>query len=184
MTSAKTDFLELADPSQIPNIWICPPPEKINAGEVYTFNYNPGYQPEMVGCKVLLTSYTDFFKRVQDTIDKCYNIKIDMYPEMSKAGRLHFHGYCSFLKTENIIPFYSRDLKVLNANSQGEIDTIQRIDCRGSEECDPITYRCCRDCYITKQKHIMEPWCAEKGIVYHMCNYDDTNSIMNGLKGL
>jgi len=120
-----------------------------------------------------------FFERIQEMIDKCNHIRIDMYPEMSKAGRLHFHGICMFSKDSDILPFYVRDLKILNAHSQGEIDTIQTMQHDVDSDVESIAPKCCRECYMAKQEFLMRPWCDKYQVEYLISNYDDVNNRMN-----
>lgn len=67
--------------------------------------------------------------------------KLEIYPELSPTGRLHYHGY---IEIKDIVKFYYHDLYLLNEISY-EIDTI-----------DPETQKTYIE-YITKQQRLMEP---------------------------
>lgn len=72
-------------------------------------------------------------------IGKLHSCKLELYPELSPTGRLHYHG---FLQIKNIFTFMWHDLYLLNQIVY-EIDTIKDEDIW--------------ILYVSKQAHIMKP---------------------------
>lgn len=83
--------------------------------------------------------------------------KFIIYPEISKIGRLHYHGYIWFSTYEDIFLFNMNVMPLLATEKYGdiEIDTIQ-------QEFGNIYWYC----YIRKMKHLMKPYMTKNHIMY------------------
>lgn len=119
------------------------PPEEIEKGRGYTFNFNPEDQPSRDGSGVFKrNTFCEFDERVKKVLSRCGNATIKAVWEISRKGRWHLHGT---IKIHNVIEFYINDLQRLMFHGTLEIDTISDIS-------KWETY-----CY--KQKTLMEPYC-------------------------
>lgn len=109
------------------SITISPPDyREINTGRCNSVNVIRDYEQKYI-------ETTQLFKRL-------HHCELELYPELSPTGRLHFHGY---IIIKNIFNFFYHDLYLLNKISY-EIDTLND---------DNNIY----NQYIKKQIHIMEP---------------------------
>lgn len=94
-----------------------PSPEDVDTKQLYSFNFNPIKQPK-VG---QLGSYLN---KIWDEIDGCINCTVQMVPELSRLGRLHFHGIVSI---DKIMQFYLSDIHKLMKEGTVYIDTIDDL---------------------------------------------------------
>lgn len=94
-----------------------PAPEDVIIGELYSFSFNPSRTPKD-------GHLGKFINDMHTFIDGLNNCTIDMSPELSRMGRLHFHGVITI---DKIIEFYLYDLHKLKDAGTFEIDTIQDI---------------------------------------------------------
>nr|UOF78872.1 rep protein [Cressdnaviricota sp.]UOF83105.1 rep protein [Cressdnaviricota sp.] len=113
-------------------------PESITVNTSYTFTLNP--------CDDL--QYFDQIDRIKSLEGYAINYIlpvvpaiVDIYMEVSRAGRLHFHGTINFPTIAHIKDFYVNVIHKLSKKFQIEIDTI----------CDPDKWRE----YCTKSSHLI-----------------------------
>ncbi len=122
--------------------------------EIYSFTVNP-------------SDAGQFFRgnsihRIRDAIN--YNVKhfnnilvdysdITLYPEISRQGRIHYHGY---IRINDVFNFHVNTLHKLKDKYIYEIDTIKDSDIWSK--------------YILKDKSIMEPALRALGLPYKMTN--------------
>lgn len=95
--------------------------EKIEVGTKYAFTISPQKDFGLVG----IDYYTKAMGYMAMKINKLSNCDIFIYPELSKLGRLHFHGW---IKIIHVLYFYLTDIKVLCDIGSFEIDTISEPD--------------------------------------------------------
>lgn len=89
-------------------------------------------------------------KNINATVKLLSPIKAQyqLYQEVSRTGRLHWHGYLLFTEYEQITSFYVHDVHRLEMRSKIEVDTIK--DLNKWEE------------YIQKQRRIMSGYLDNK----------------------
>lgn len=110
-------------------------PELIEVGTQYSFNFSPSDDRQFWNNVDRIGSLKTYFTTF---ILKRSSMHIDAYMEISRNGRLHFHGTCKFLKQEHIIEFFVDHLHYIQNNGIIEIDTISDLDkwlvyCRKSQ---------------------------------------------------
>jgi len=126
-------------------------PEECVIKQKYSFSYNPDTQPTIQRFyNITLKCFEDWSQQIYDVFTTLRYSTVQTYMEMSKAGRLHFHGY---IVINDIANFYFYDLKKLKHYGTFEIDFIT----------DPLIW----DLYIKKQKDFMEIFCTNNEMVYH-----------------
>lgn len=76
-----------------------------------------------------------------------------LYPEISKKGRWHYHGY---LKIHDVFGFHAVSLPILDDNSKYEIDVIN------DESIWAI--------YTQKDDKVMKPAMQSRGLPYPLCH--------------
>lgn len=76
---------------------------------------------------------------------------LELYPELSHTGRLHYHGYIAI---KDLPMFYHRDCYTLMNMGIIEIDVIN----------DPLRW----NLYVNKQKENMKQYCEKAGLEYPM----------------
>lgn len=130
------------------------PDPKILATKVkYALSLNPAAQPfelltQNESFKGDLKVYTNEILRVIK-LYKYSNIR--MYPEISSAGRWHYHGWIEF---KDIAKFMLFELPILKQYFSFEIDTIA----------DDETW----NTYVMKCSHFMEEYTKSEGIPYEI----------------
>lgn len=112
-------------------------PEDIEYNKMYTFTLNPEKQYYADGITRINKIVTELEKRLMRYLD---NISYVLKPEVSKMGRIHFHGIIMF-KMDKLI-FYMQCIPVLIEHYTVEIDELKDYD---------IWYD-----YITKQVEMLE----------------------------
>lgn len=95
------------------------------------------------------------YKLYRQCLDKLYSgvlgLTLQFYPEYSPKGRLHLHGIIKFTSVLGVARFY-QSLPQLLLKANIKLDVINDL-----EEWMK---------YITKQKHIMYPYCKHNGLKY------------------
>lgn len=125
-------------------------PEECLPNILYSFSYNPESQPTVQRFyNISLKCFESWSQEIYEIFTSLRNCTIRTYMEISKAGRLHFHGY---IKIQDIVNFYFYDLKKLKHYGTFEIDFIN----------DPLKW----DLYIKKQKPYMELFCKVNDMTY------------------
>ena len=133
--------------------------ESMAPDTIYAFTFNPidTRGQAGIGSRMIQKNETETDRVLLEQLDVIKNYlrkmkfcSFEVYPELSKNGRLHVHG---FIMVHNILQFYYHDLHLLNQYVY-EIDTI-------NEETKD-TY----DKYVFKQKSIWLPFCEKHGYSY------------------
>jgi len=91
---------------------------------------------------------------------RCKHATIEVYMELSRNGRFHFHGRIKFESIICIMYFYSVDLRRLHASGTGEIDT----------ETDPMKW----NLYCRKQFDYMSEFASLENIGFHHIKTNST----------
>lgn len=124
-------------------------PELLTSGQKLAITVNPS------DCFQWFESPEDRFSLVTDYVYKLFkgipNLTLELYPEVSSKGRIHFHGYIGI---KDIMNFYIMFVPLLIGRNHIEIDTLSQ---------DQKVY----ETYIKKSVKCMKP--------LTMCNrnYDD-----------
>lgn len=146
--------------------WKSITPEEMVACTWYTITLNPKNQ-------FFDETATRHTPRLAECIDYLYeclaylkNVRIELYPEISSLGRVHYHG---ILKVYDIFEFYLKDIPMLKDICSFEIDKIDSMETWIK--------------YCTKQKSIMEKHSTVKSgkaprivrypLKYHGCDYEE-----------
>lgn len=96
-------------------------PEEIKLNEFYTLTLNPNDRHQYFDATNRIDKLTSY---MQAKILDCPNMDVDVHMEISRKGRLHFHGTIMFCKTEHILYFYLHKINEWLESFQIEIDTI------------------------------------------------------------
>ena len=121
--------------------------EDIVPNGIYSFTLNPSSQFESQE-----TRFSLMYKTIENIFDDFFNtIHVTLYPEISKLGRIHFHGYIQIIKP---LDFYLHIIPKLMKVCTFEIDTYD-----GNSKWET---------YITKQKKYIEPECKNYNLPYPM----------------
>lgn len=115
-----------------------PAPEAITIGVPYTFNYNPDDSHQYFNCADRLDKAKSYMTIWLAKLKP--HIRIHL--ELSKMGRLHWHGTIKFQNNAQVLEFFLFKIIQLTGNGHIEIDTISDM-----EEWSK---------YITKSKHILD----------------------------
>ena len=101
--------------------WKCLPMESLQQGELYTFSLNPESQPAMYQENKIQKWYSGIVKDLSKIKHAEYHLKL----EMSRLGRLHYHGT---IRVTCVWKFYLEDIAKLCAIGSFEIDGIDSMD--------------------------------------------------------
>lgn len=101
--------------------WSLPAMEHAKVNLLYAFSFNPESQPCSWASDKMNKWFTDMIK-VLGHLKAC---TVEMSIEISKLGRLHFHGT---LQISSLWKFYYYDVPFLCKEGSFEIDTIKSID--------------------------------------------------------
>lgn len=97
-----------------------------------------------------------------------------LYPEISKVGRLHYHGYIWFNSYEEIFQFNLNTMAVITHDKSCDIE----IDTINYEFGDVYWY-----CYVRKMKHLLKPYFGKNKIKYRIDTYiEKTAGLFNTAK--
>lgn len=99
-----------------------PAPEVMVVGKEYAFSYNPDM---LIDPKDTGTDYCIRARRFIVTNLRLRYSTIDIIPEISSQGRIHFHGT---IKLGSIVSFFLEDIPVLKKHGTYEIDVINNPD--------------------------------------------------------
>lgn len=113
------------------------------------FNYSPPYS------KGTLMEQVGSIASLFDGLSYC---QVQVFPEFSSLGRLHYHGYIYIFDVKEIIDFYRFDLPLLMKGGGICIKTIT----------DPVEW----SKYVFKQRVLTEKYFSEQGLRYEL-QYDD-----------
>lgn len=118
--------------------------EKLSTDKLFAITINPLdiRDSKTYRCPDVRVIY-DFqakFQLFYDWIKRLKHCSLQLYPELSQTGRLHYHGY---IRIKNIFNFVWQDLHILS-DYVYEIDTCETND---------NVYQM----YIQKQMHTMQP---------------------------
>lgn len=101
-------------------------PEDIVPNKYYTLTINPCDDFQYFKNNNRLENFTLYIKQqMRQLVNVC---DIDLYIEVSRAGRLHGHGTVQFKTNQSIADFYLNHVhRILRAN-QIEIDTLSDVE--------------------------------------------------------
>lgn len=122
------------------------PMEKVTTFEPYTFNLSPAGDT--------FIQQRDKGYAMAQHLRKLVNFVL--YPEIGGNGRLHWHGFITFTSYVNIVKAYN----IINSYKDDYIIEIDSIS-------DHATWYT----YITKQRHIMEPYLGSLKMPYILANW-------------
>lgn len=104
-----------------------PKMEVMKINTCYAVTLSPPDRRTITGAKMCKGNDLETFKTLEMNINEDLQLfkklkysKIEVYPELSPTGRLHYHGY---IEIHNVLKFYYHDTHILNQISY-EIDTI------------------------------------------------------------
>lgn len=144
--------------AQFPTDFKCPSPEDIAVGVKYSFTYNLNDLYSLAqGLNLQHAKVVNFFDMVNEIVCAVKGCGITMYPEVSKRGRVHFHGYITV--TDKML-FYMHDVNHLALHGNFEVDTIG----------DPLIW----DLYINKNRELTYDWL--KYVKVDHLNYHEISS--------
>lgn len=126
-------------------------PEDVVEGKEYAFTYSPELQPLRQNGGFKLQAIANYAMDTFSVFAKCRNCAIRAVHEISRKGRLHYHGY---IRIYNVVAFYFNDLKKLSESGTLEIDHIND---------EYIWLR-----YVYKQHNLMRPWIEDQGVNYQV----------------
>lgn len=98
-------------------------PEKVQLNVLYTFNLSPSddhqfyNKPDDGRVKSMIRWFTTY-------VVSLFTARVDVYMEISRSGRLHFHGTIEFRNLNEIREFYLHAIHDIVKHSHLEIDTI------------------------------------------------------------
>jgi len=124
-------------------------PEEIVRGHLYAFTFNPKDLHDWQTKSWCGNPWKDWINACSKLFDQCKSIKLKLYPEVSKLGRPHWHGY---LKVVDVPKFFLQDIHRLKLNGAFEIDTIS----------DLMRW----DLYIRKGQEIWGPYSVDNDCHY------------------
>lgn len=95
-----------------------PPPEDIVINKIYSFTINPEkqYSKQLVG---YLHNDSDIVKLIKHP-----SIKYELHREISKAGRIHYHGFIQFINERELLEIFIMVIPKWMNNATFYIDTI------------------------------------------------------------
>ncbi|AXH73544.1 MAG: putative replicase [Cressdnaviricota sp.] len=115
-----------------------PSPEEIHLKTKYTFNFNPSDEYQYFGKEDRLKMFTNWSNTY---VFNTFCAKLEVYLEISRLGRLHYHGTIEFDNVLDIREFF--------------IDKLHSITLKGTLEIDTITDLNIWMTYCTKSKHVI-----------------------------
>lgn len=101
--------------------WDLPAMEHAKINTLYSFSYNPESQPCSYASDRIQKWYSEMVKVISSL--KACNVVLNL--EISKLGRLHFHGT---IQISSLWKFYYYDVPKLMVEGSFEIDTIKSIE--------------------------------------------------------
>jgi len=101
--------------------WTLPAMEHMKTNVDYAFSYNPESQP----CSYASDKLQKWWIEMAKTFGNLKGCTVNLKVEISKLGRLHFHGT---IKVSTLWKFYYYDIPYIMKDSSFEIDTINKYD--------------------------------------------------------
>lgn len=101
-----------------------------------------------------LTDFEEYFKMFHH-LTKTLNLVLAVRPELSKTGRLHYHGTIQFLDNYSIVMFYYN--KYFKQEVQKSVNVLIK----------PIGDYECWDKYCKKQRLHMKAFCTALNLKYY-----------------
>lgn len=127
-------------------------PEVIIAKTLYSITLNPSNDRQgWNSCKTSKERIEWVSACMQILMAKIPNIQLDLYMEVSRTGRLHFHGTISFNSNDEIRLFFVEYIQSWLQLMHIDIDTIE----------DPEKWYT----YCTKCKHLIDVHITTKGVL-------------------
>lgn len=132
----------------------CVSPEKIILNQKYTLTINPNDAGQKWFSDIRQElSKADWDNYFNDNVNKYVRVKI--FQEVSKAGRIHYHGTIEFSRNKGINEFFIKNIHELLDLCHYEIDTIDQAppDDLGGDRDYPTGEEIWWN-YCTKYQHI------------------------------
>lgn len=129
----------------------CLSPEDVNTSSYYAFTLSPSSQPQQTNLgKMRLNCMSHWCKdEIIRSLNRLRYCKYTLFTEISKGGRLHYHGT---IMIENIPWFYYHDIPLLKGIGTYEIDTVEDVKIWKQ--------------YCLKQRTFMESFCKDNDMTY------------------
>lgn len=136
---------------------VFPPMEEVSVGVAYALTLNIDHKTDTM--PVLVRKYCKWLNMITHLCE------VSLYPELSKMGKLHYHGTISFKSILDIAEFY------LNVPKFVEQGTVAMKVYFKTEEDDPkLTPEEVWTNYMLKQKVYMDALCRKWKVPYHLTN--------------
>lgn len=126
---------------------------------IYAITLSPPDRRQLNGAKMIKGNELETYKTLMENINedlqyfkKLKYSSLELYPELSPTGRLHYHGY---IQIKDILKFTYHDLHLLNQISY-EIDTMSE------DPCGIYKY----EQYVLKQKELWKPFIEYESMEY------------------
>lgn len=97
-------------------------PKKMFTSTRYTFTLNPSDSFQYFG---KVARYAKAIRAIQASLESLTYCEYELYPEVSKKGRIHFHGYIDIIEPAR---FQLYDVHILTKISIYEIDVLTDPD--------------------------------------------------------
>lgn len=147
---------------------VCPDPKLLKVNEPYAFSFNPASQPyEYQSNETIKGDIQIWTNCIISLLKSLRFCKVNIRPEISSNGRVHFHGTIHLL---NIARFMLFDIPLIKDKGTFEIDTIK----------DPETWKT----YYTKGEFYMLDYCKEEKIPYILTNDTKLVKVENKLQDI
>lgn len=102
--------------------WACIAPEKVEPTEDYTFSINPDKQFD--NAKGRLKLVQNEVCKILSLLGDSKTYSFELYPELSRGGRLHWHGT---IRITNVLAFFTNIIRIRDFCTY-ELDTIEDPD--------------------------------------------------------
>jgi len=100
----------------------CLSPEEMVTNRKYTFTFNPSNDGQYFNAE----NRIDLVKKQMETLLVRLSAEITVRMEVSKMGRLHWHGTIKFPYDKNIADFFILQIHMLQSKGTYEIDNIAK----------------------------------------------------------
>lgn len=129
-----------------PSGFSVPKLEEVVLGTQYTLTINIAASDG-----IFTIDHDELYRFCQVYLKGTAGVIFRLYPEYSRTGRLHLHGYIQFETERSVVRFYERIPRMMK-ECKMEIDTIGDIQKWTA--------------YVTKQQRFIEPYCMSEKRIY------------------
>jgi hypothetical protein len=103
-------------------------PETIELKQFYTFNVAPDDDAQDWGSTLRDHSVFHAYENLIHSSFGPENYHVILYQEVSRNGRIHYHGVIKFETPDAIHDFYVKKLHNMEKHNRIEIDTIEDVE--------------------------------------------------------